>query len=588
MQNNMVAKRSYMCAELTKKNIGEKVKLMGWVQKRRDLGALIFIDLRDRTGIVQLAIDPESPSFEVAESIRSEYVIEATGVVRERPDGQVNASMKTGEVEILVSETKILNKSLTPPFYIEDDVNADESLKLKYRYLDLRRPQAQNVLIQRHKIAKAVRDFLDLHGFIEVETPVLTKSTPEGARDYLVPSRIHKGSFYALPQSPQLFKQLLMASGLDRYFQIVKCFRDEDLRADRQPEFTQIDIEMSFAEEADIRNMAEDLVRHLFKQVLDIKELPSFPLMQYEEAMNKFGSDKPDTRFELYLQDVSEVFLESDFRVFKGTLESGGVLKGIKVENSDFSRKQIDQYTEFVKRYGAKGLVWIQKVDEGIRSSVAKFLSDNEVSTLVKKMELEDGDFAFIVADTRKTANKALGALRLELANELDLIDKSNWAFLWVVDFPLFEYDEEDKRYYAAHHPFTMAHEEDIENISKKPDTVRAKAYDLVLNGAEIAGGSIRIHNRETQNMMLKALGFSEEQAYNQFGFLLDALEYGAPPHGGIAFGLDRIVMEMLGISNIRDVIAFPKTTSASCLMTNAPSEASKEQLEELGIALKK
>lgn len=585
-ERKIVERRSHMCAQLSMDDCGKKVSLYGWVQKRRSLGGLIFIDLRDRTGVVQIAIDPDSPSFVIAESTRSEYVVSIEGVVRARPEGQSNREMKTGDIEILVDEMEILNNSKTTPFYIEDDVNADESLRLKYRYLDLRRPQIQNTLIKRHKIVKSVRDYLDYNGFIEVETPVLTKSTPEGARDYLVPSRIHKGSFYALPQSPQLFKQLLMVSGIDRYFQVVKCFRDEDLRADRQPEFTQIDIELSFATQEDVRSLAEGMMQYVFKRILGIELDSKFPLMKYSDAMNKYGSDKPDTRFEMLLRDVSEVFTDTDFRVFNSVLSSGGVLKAIKVENYNFSRKEIDDLTDYVKKYGAKGLVWLQQEKAGMRSSISKFLSEQEMLDLSKALNLQAGDFAFIVADKENVANKSLGALRLEIAKELNLIDKSKFNFLWVVDFPLYEYNEEDQRYYAAHHPFTMPYEEDVKYMKEQPQKVKAKAYDLVLNGAEIAGGSLRIHNSEIQKKMLKTLGFSDKEAMDQFGFLIEALDYGTPPHGGIAFGLDRLVMEMLGIDNIRDVIAFPKTTSASCLLTNAPSEVSKEQLEELGLKI--
>jgi len=440
----------------------------------------------------------------------------------------------------------------------------------------------------RHRIVKAVRDFLDQNGFIEVETPILTKSTPEGARDYLVPSRVHKGNFYALPQSPQLFKQLLMVSGFDRYFQIVKCFRDEDLRADRQPEFTQIDIELSFADQKDIRNLAEHLVKYLFKHNLDMEIDGNFPILTYEQAMNKYGSDKPDTRFEMFLEDVSDIFQETNFRVFSNVLKANGAIKAIVVKDQNYSRKDIDKLTSFVKKYGAKGLVWIQKENDGIRSSISKFLTEEEINSLTRKLSLEVDDYVFIVADKKSITNKSLGALRLEIAKNIGLIDKSKYNFLWVVDFPLFEFNEEDNRFYAAHHPFTMPYEKDIDLMKNKPENVRAKAYDLVLNGAEIAGGSLRIFNSKVQKKMLETLGFSEEEAMSQFGFLIEALDYGAPPHGGIAFGLDRLVMEMLGIDNIRDVIAFPKTTSASCLLTDAPNEVSQKQLDELGIAIKK
>jgi len=579
--------RTHMCGDLGKEDYGQQVILAGWVQKRRDLGGLIFIDLRDRSGIVQLAFDPEvnTIAFREAEKVRSEYVVLAKGEVALRPNGQVNPNMRTGEVEVRVADFFILNTAETPPFYIVPDVNAEESLRLKYRYLDLRRPDIQNALIMRHKITKTIRDYLDSQDFLEIETPILTKSTPEGARDYLVPSRVNKGTFYALPQSPQIFKQLLMVGGYDKYFQIARCFRDEDLRADRQPEFTQVDIEMSFVKEQDVRILAEGMVKSTFKKILNIDfGTQPFPIMSYSEAMDKYGSDKPDVRFEMTMQNLVDVFTDSDFRVFKSALEVNGTIKGIKVQNASFSRKQIDEYTEYVKKFGAKGLIWIEFTEDGIRSSIAKFLANEEVLKLAEKMDAKKGDFVFIIAAEKEIVAKSLGALRLKFGVELDLIDHDQWAFLWVVDFPLFEYDDVASRFVAAHHPFTMPKDEDIELLSVNPGAARAKAYDLVLNGVEIGGGSIRIHDQDIQKKMFAALGFNEQEAQDKFGFFIEALQYGTPPHGGIAFGLDRLVMEMLHLTNIRDVIAFPKTTSASCLMSSAPGTVAEAQLDELGI----
>ncbi|WP_243259299.1 aspartate--tRNA ligase [Clostridium sp. 'deep sea'] len=580
-------KRTHMCGNLNVNNSGEIVVLNGWVQKRRNLGGLLFITLRDRTGIVQLNVDPNQLTDKSSEvdSIRSEYVISVKGLVQKRPDGQVNEHMKTGDIEIIVNDLSVLNNAETPPFYIKDDVNAEESLRLKYRYLDLRRPELQKSLMMRHKIAKSIRDYLDNNQFMEIETPILTKSTPEGARDYLVPSRVNKGTFYALPQSPQIFKQLLMVGGYDRYFQIARCFRDEDLRADRQPEFTQVDIEMSFVDEQDVRAMAEGMVKRVFKDVLNI-DLPeqSFPIMSYETAMNKYGSDKPDTRFDLEITDIESVFNNSEFKVFSTTLKNGGVIKSITVPQTKFSRKQYDNYTKYVKKYGAMGLIWVAYNEDGIKSSISKFLTDTEIADLAKQANAKVGDIVFIIAADYNTVSKSLGALRLKLAEDLELIDQAKWEFLWVVDFPLFEYDDEAKRYVASHHPFTMPKDEDVDLLVSSPGEARAKAYDMVLNGVEIGGGSIRIFNQDVQKKMFSALGFSEQDAEEKFGFFIEALKYGTPPHGGIAFGLDRLVMEMLHLTNIRDVIAFPKTTSASSLMSGAPGFVDSKQLEELYI----
>lgn len=583
-------RRSNMCGELSGEDCGRKVVLMGWVQRRRDLGGLIFVDLRDRSGIVQLSFSPDLPqeAFAKGEALRSEYVIAVRGEVRLRPEGQANPNMKTGEIEVWVEDIRILNAAKTPPFYIVPEVDTDESLRLKYRYLDLRRPDIQTALIQRHHITAAVRDYLNNHGFIEVETPILTKSTPEGARDYLVPSRVNPGAFYALPQSPQLFKQLLMVAGLDRYYQIARCFRDEDLRADRQPEFTQIDIEMSFVDEEDVQELAEGMVRYVFNRVLGV-DLGSSPFRRitYQEAMEKYGTDKPDLRFGMELYNLTDIVKDSSFRVFKNTVERGGQVKGLVVgQGVRLSRKEIDQLTDFVKRFGAKGLAWIALESDKVRSPIAKFLSEAELTGICKRLQARTGDLILMVADTPSVASRALGELRVHLANKLHLIEENQWKLAWVVDFPLFEYVEEEGRYVAAHHPFTMPKAEDIELMLERPELVRAKAYDLVLNGSEIGGGSIRISHPEVQRKMFAAIGLSESEAQEKFGFFIEALQYGTPPHGGIAFGLDRLVMEITGRHNIRDVIAFPKTTSASCLMTGAPSSVSQRQLEELRINL--
>lgn len=570
--------------------IKQEILLKGWVQKRRDLGGLIFIDLRDRSGIVQVVFNPDqsSEALSIAETIRSEYVVEILGEVVARDKSTINPAMKTGEIEVIASEIKVLNKAKTPPFAIQDETDVSEDLRLKYRYIDLRRPALQETFKLRHQTTQAIRNFLNEDGFLEMETPILTKSTPEGARDYLVPSRVHPEEFYALPQSPQLFKQLIMMSGFEKYYQIARCFRDEDLRADRQPEFTQIDIETSFQTSDDIMGMTEEMMKHVMKEVKghDI-ELP-LKRMSYDEAMNRFGSDKPDTRFALELINASEIFVASEFKVFKGAIEAGGrvSLLNVKGEAANYSRKDIDKLTEFVNVYGAKGLAWLKAEAGELKGPIAKFLADTEKEALVKLADVEDGDLVLFVADKTQVVFDSLGALRLKLGKELNLIDETKYNFLWVTDWPLLEYDEELGRYFAAHHPFTSPVAEDLDKLLTEPENVRANAYDLVLNGYELGGGSIRIYQKDVQDKMFQILGFTEEEAKEQFGFLLDALEYGAPPHGGIALGLDRIIMLLAGRSNLRDTILFPKTASASDLLTDAPSNVSPQQLEELSIAV--
>lgn len=585
-------KRTHMCGELTSQNVGENVVLMGWVQRRRDLGGLIFVTLRDRTGIIQLVFDQEESSdlFDKAATLRSEYVIACRGQVVNRAPEAINPNMATGEIEVRAEELRILSKSETPPFYIEDNTNVSEALRYKYRYLDLRRPEMQRNLMIRHKIASQVRNFLNERGFLEIETPMLTKSTPEGARDYLVPSRVHPGKFYALPQSPQLFKQLLMLAGYDRYYQIVRCFRDEDLRADRQPEFTQIDIEMSFVEIDDVLTINEEMIAHIFKQVLDIDIPTPFKRMTYKEAMERYGSDKPDTRFGLELVDVSSLVANSEFKVFSGAVKKGGSVRAINAKGAGdkFSRRDIDSLGEFVKTYRAKGLAWINVTPEGVKSPIARFLSQEELDSLLNHLKAEPGDLLLFIADENEIVFQALGQLRLELARRLDIIPKDQYNILWITEFPLFEYDQEEGRYVAKHHPFTSPMDEDLHLLESEPEKVRAKAYDMVLNGNEIGGGSIRIHDMSLQERMFKALGFTMEKAWEQFGFLLEAFKYGAPPHGGIAYGLDRIAALLAGRTSIRDVIAFPKVQNASDLMTNAPSFVDEKQLKELHISIDK
>ncbi|MBT2688041.1 aspartate--tRNA ligase [Bacillus sp. ISL-47] len=582
--------RTYFCGEVTEKAIGEKVSLKGWVQKRRDLGGLIFIDLRDRTGIVQVVFNPEvSPeALASAEKVRNEFVLDIEGKVIAREEGTVNENLKTGRIEIQAEKITIINEAKTPPFMIDNKTDVSEDVRLKYRYLDLRRPVMFDTFKMRHQVTKGIRDFLDSEDFLDVETPILTKSTPEGARDYLVPSRVHPGEFYALPQSPQIFKQLLMVGGFERYYQIARCFRDEDLRADRQPEFTQVDIEMSFMNQDEIIGLMENMMKKIMKEVKGLDVQLPFPRISYQEAMDRFGSDKPDTRFAMELTDLSEIVKESSFKVFAGAVSSGGQVKAINVKNAagKYSRKDIDALTEFVAVYGAKGLAWLKAEEDGLKGPIAKFVTEDEQKAFYAALSVEPGDLLLFVADKKSVVADALGALRLKLGKELDLIDQSMFNFLWVTEWPLLEYDEEEGRYYAAHHPFTMPAREDLEMLDKDPSQVRAQAYDLVLNGYELGGGSLRIFEREVQEKMFSILGFSKEEAVEQFGFLLEAFEYGTPPHGGIALGLDRLVMLLAGRTNLRDTIAFPKTASASCILTDAPGEVSEGQLNDLHLAL--
>lgn len=581
-------KRTDYCGNLRRDDIGRKVTVCGWVQRQRDLGQLIFIDLRDRTGIVQLAFDETTDKeiFEKAFQIRSEYVLIATGEVRER--SSINKEIPTGEIEIVPTELKVLSVSETTPFEILESTNVKEELRLKYRYLDLRRPPVQNAIMFRHKVVKCARDYYDENGFVEIETPIMVKSTPEGARDYLVPSRVHHGKFFALPQSPQLYKQLLMLSGFDRYMQVARCFRDEDLRADRQPEFTQIDLEMSFVNEDDVMTMNEGFIKYVFKKTLDIDIPTPFERMPYKVAMERFGSDKPDTRFGLELCDLSDLLKNCEFKVFASALQSGSV-RAIKVENAadKLTRKVIDKLTEFVKDYGAKGLAFTRFTADGVASSFEKFLTESEVDAIHTRLGAKENDVILIVADPKdKVVFAALGALRCEIAKRLDLIDPNKFNFLWVCDFPLFEYSEEENRYVAMHHPFTHPRIEDIDRLETEPASVLARAYDMVLNGCEIGGGSIRINDPSMQQRMFKALGFTDEDAQERFGFLIDAFKYGAPPHGGMAYGLDRLVMLMLGCESIRDVIAFPKVANSGELMSGAPDFVEQKQLTELSIAV--
>ena len=583
-------KRTHRCAELSKAQVGQTVTVMGWVQKSRNKGGVVFVDLRDRSGILQIIFEENkcgTEIFEKAGKLRSEFVIAVTGQVCERA-GAVNKNLATGEIEVIAEQLRILSESETPPFHIEENSKTKEELRLKYRYLDLRRPDIQKNIMMRSRACAVIRNFLTEEGFLEIETPMLTKSTPEGARDYLVPSRVHPGSFYALPQSPQLFKQLLMVSGYDRYFQLARCFRDEDLRADRQPEFTQVDMELSFVDVDDVIDVKERLLARLFKEIIGVDVPLPIQRMTWQEAMDRFGSDKPDTRFGMELNDVTDVVRDCEFAVFKNAIADGGSVRGINAKGQGtMPRKKIDALVAFVKDYGAKGLAYIAiQPDGSIKSSFAKFMKDEEMKALIAAMQGEPGDLLLFAADKNKIVYASLGALRLELADKMGLLDKNQYNFLWVTEFPLLEWSDEENRFQAMHHPFTMPMEEDLQYIDTDPGRVRAKAYDIVLNGTEIGGGSVRIHQDDIQEKMFEALGFTKERAHEQFGFLLDAFKYGVPPHAGLAYGLDRLIMLMAKVDSIRDVIAFPKVKDASCLLTNAPDTVDEKQLEELGICV--
>ena len=578
----MKLKRTHYCVELDKDNIGQEVVVCGWVNSRRDHGGVIFIDLRDKGGLLQVVFDA---NFEIAHKLRSEYVLAVKGEIRRRPPDTQNPHLKTGEIELVAGEVELLNKSLTPPFEISEKTKTSEEIRLKYRYIDLRRPQLLKNFFLRHKVTKIIRDILDKKGFIEVETPILTKSTPEGARDYLVPSRVNPGEFFALPQSPQLFKQLLMVAGMDKYFQICKCFRDEDLRADRQPEFTQVDLEMSFIDEEEIFAIIEEVISSIFKLVLNKEITRPFLRLTYSEVMEKYGTDKPDLRFGLEISDLSNIVNNCQFKVFKSVVEKGGKVKGIRVQG-EFSRKEIEEMTEWIASFGAKGLAWMKVTSNGLESNITKFFEKEELQKIQDKMQGGEGDLLLFVADKEKIVNNSLANLRLYLAKKNKLINPDNFHFSWITDFPLLEYNEEEKRLQALHHPFTGPKEEDISLLSKSPQEVRSRAYDLVLNGYELGGGSIRIHNASLQREMFNVLGISDVQAEEKFGFLLKALDFGAPPHGGIALGLDRLIMLMVGADSIRDVIAFPKTQKAICLLTESPSSVVEKQLRELHIRL--
>ncbi len=585
-----MATRTHASNELSEALQGEKVVLKGWVQRRRDLGGLIFIDLRDRTGITQVVFSPDvAEAHALADKVRSEYVIEVEGTVILRTEDQINPNVPNGKIEVEATSLIVINTAKTTPFQIEDRTDVSEDLRLKYRYLDLRRPVMFDTFKMRSDVTRTIRNFLQNEGFLEVETPILTKSTPEGARDYLVPSRVHEGEFYALPQSPQLFKQLLMVAGFEKYFQIARCFRDEDLRADRQPEFTQVDIETSFLTQEEVLEMNERLIQAVMKEVKGIDIPAPFQRMKYQEAMDRYGSDKPDVRFGLELVALNDIFEGCNFKVFADTVAQGKQVKSINIKGAadKYSRKDMDELTKFVSIYGAKGLAWLKVTEEGLNGPIAKFFDEALAAALIERMAAEVGDILVFVADKAPVVAASLGALRSKLGQDLNLIDESQFAFLWITDWPLFEFSEEDGRYYAAHHPFTRPFDEDIALMDTDPSAVRAQAYDIVLNGYELGGGSLRIYERDLQEKMFELLGFTEEEAQAQFGFLLEAFEYGVPPHAGLAFGLDRFVMLLAGRTNLRDTIAFPKTASASCLMTEAPSEVSSEQLSELSLAIK-
>ncbi|MGE5454771.1 MAG: aspartate--tRNA ligase [Methylocystaceae bacterium] len=582
-------KRSHSANELSRQHVGEKVVLNGWVNTRRDHGGLIFIDLRDRSGLIQTVFSPEvdMDAFHLAEAVRGEYCLSVTGIVRLRPDGTINPNMVTGEIEVYSDHMEILSPSKTPPFYIEDGIEVDETLRLKYRYLDLRRPEMRENMILRHRVVNAIREYLNDEDFLEIETPILCNSTPEGARDYLVPSRIHQGEFFALPQSPQTYKQILMVAGMEKYFQIARCFRDEDLRADRQPEFTQLDMEMSFVEEDDIQALVEGMIAHVFAEAAGKELALPFPRLSYDEAMQRYGSDKPDTRFGLEIEDVTELVKDVDFKVFASAIKSGGVVRALNAKGcGSFSRKEIDDLGVYAQSLGAKGLAWINVAEDGLRSPIIKFLGEDKTNELMQAVGAEIGDLVLFAADTAAMVAKVLGALRLDLGRKLGLIEQDQLNFVWVVDFPLLDFDEEEKRWVAMHHMFTAPKVEDLPFLDSDPGRTRARAYDLVLNGVEIGGGSIRIHRREMQEKLFGVIGFSPEEAKEKFGYMLEAFEYGPPPHGGVAFGIDRIVMLMARRNSIRDVMAFPKTQSASCPMTNAPSKVASKQLRELGLKI--